>query len=82
MVLQGEHALGPSSKGVLIHFLMAGISGQVSGEGLSRIFISFPSMSFNMLIHQNECIVSSSKNVTEEGQSEVSLPQPCAVWNI
>ena len=30
--------------------------GWKSGEVLNRIFISFPGVSFNMLIHQNVCI--------------------------
>ena len=36
-----------------IFFWQAGIPGQVSENGLNRIFISFPGVSFNMLIHQN-----------------------------
>ena len=41
---------------VFISFLQTGILGEVSGEDLSRVFISFPGMSFNMLMHQNEHI--------------------------
>ena len=35
-----------------------GILGEASGKDL-KIFISFPGVSFSMLIHQNECIVGS-----------------------
>lgn len=34
----------------------AGILGEVSGEDLNGIFISFLGMSFSMLIHQNVCV--------------------------
>ena len=37
-----------------IYFLKSGILGKVSGEHLNRIFISFPGVSFSMLINQNE----------------------------
>lgn len=39
---------------VFICFLKAGILREVLGEDLNRIFISFPGVSFNMMIHQNE----------------------------
>ena len=45
---------------VFICFLKARILGEVSGEEHNRIFISFPDVSFNILIHQNEHIRSGS----------------------
>ena len=41
---------------VFICFLEVGILEEVSVEDLNRIFISFPGVSINMLIHHNECI--------------------------
>ena len=37
---------------IFIYFLKAGILEEISGEDL----INFPGVSFNLLIHQNECI--------------------------
>lgn len=37
-------------------FLKVGVLGDVSEEGLNRIFTSFPGVSFNVLIHRNQCI--------------------------
>ena len=41
---------------LFIFLWLAGILGEVSEKGLNRIFISFPSVSFNMLICQNVLI--------------------------
>ena len=41
---------------VFVCFLKAGVLGEVSGEDLNRIFISFPGVSFNTLMPQNECV--------------------------
>ena len=41
-VLQGESALGPSSSWFLSAFQRQSTLGEVSGEDLNRIFISFP----------------------------------------
>ena len=38
---------------VLICFLKVRAFGEVSGKDLNRIFLSFPGVSFNVLIHQN-----------------------------
>ena len=46
-----EHALHPLS--CVLCFPQVGILGEVS----LRIFLSFPGVSFNMLMHQNECVV-------------------------
>ena len=40
----------------LICFLNLGILREVSGQDLNRIFISFPGVSFDMLMPQNEAI--------------------------
>ena len=45
---------------VFICFLKAAILGEVSGEDLRGIFIISSSVSFNMLMHQNEHIGSES----------------------
>ena len=50
---EGAHT--ESLKGFYL-FFRDGILGEISGEGLNRIFISFPGVFFNMLICQNECI--------------------------
>lgn len=44
---------GPFVLRVFICFLK-GILGEVSEEGVNRIFSSCPGVSFNMLMHQNE----------------------------
>ena len=66
-------------RGFLVCFLEAGLLGDVSGEGLSRIFISFPGVSFNMLMHQNENIGHSLVSVTfkecHQRGTASSLPQ-------
>lgn len=69
---------------VFICFLKVRILGKV----LMRIFISFPSVSFDLLMHQNDLIegiilwpVSSSKNVTGKAQNP-SRSAPGMVWNM
>ena len=39
-----------------VRLLQVGILGEISGEGLDRIVIRLPGVSFNMLIRQYECI--------------------------
>ena len=50
-VLQRESPCCVSVVRVFIRLLWVGILREVSGEGLSRIFISFPDVSFHVLIH-------------------------------
>ena len=52
--VQGSPPSGTTVLRVFICFLKAGILVEVSGEGPMRIFNSFPGVSFNMLMHQNE----------------------------
>ena len=52
-MLQQESACGSFVLRLFIFHWPAGILGKVSGEDINRMFIIFPIVSFNMLIHQN-----------------------------
>ena len=53
---QGRACSGCFVVRVFIYFLKTGVLGEVSREGLNRIFNSFPGVSFKTLMHLNEYI--------------------------
>ena len=55
-MLQQESICGSFVLRLFIFHWPAGILGKVSGEDINRMFIIFPIVSFNMLIHQNVCM--------------------------